>query len=513
MAESPERTARAAPVSPSGGGITLAAPPAGDAVVSVRAVGKVYRLYDSPQDRLRHMLFSRLGRSYGREFWALRDVSFEVRRGEVVGIIGKNGSGKSTLLQIIAGILQPAAGEVRIRGRVAALLELGSGFNPDCTGRENILMNGAILGVSRAEIERRLPDIVAFADIGEFIDQPVKTYSSGMFVRLAFAVTTSLDADILLIDEALAVGDVFFRQKCYRRLEALRDRGVSIVLVSHALNEVEQFCQRALLLHGGHVLFQGSASEAVKRYYLVEQDSRFLAGWPGAAGPEPGIAGGRTAPEQPGGWPRLDAFLDLSGVAQVSSGWARCTAVALCDHAGRARQAFAQGETASFFYEIELLRDIEVATGGVELVNDKGIIVHGKSTLEYGSEVPAGVGRGARLRFRQDIALELAVGEYTFNIGAGALTRQDYERRARWSHAELDARVLRLCLLPAAGAFAVTFRPAGAPVQLLHHGVANLPGECHVWVVSPPASAPRPAPPGAAAAELAARSEGRAASP
>ncbi len=155
---------------------------------------------------------------------------------------------------------------------MGALLELGSGFNPDCTGRENVVLNAAILGMSRREIARRVDEIVAFADIGEFIDQPVKTYSSGMFVRLAFAVTTSLDADVLLIDEALAVGDVFFRQKCYQRLAALRERGVAIVLVSHALNEVEQFCQRALLLHGGHVLFRGSAIEAVKRYYLLAQE-------------------------------------------------------------------------------------------------------------------------------------------------------------------------------------------------------------------------------------------------
>src|SRR5262249_1944477 len=266
-------------------------------------VGKVYRLYDRPQDRLKHMLFSRIGRSYGREFWALRDVSFDVRRGDVLGIIGRNGSGKSTLLQIMAGILQPAAGEVRLWGRVAVLLELGSGFNPDCTGRENVLMNGAILGLSRAEIERRLDEIAAFADIGEFIDQPVKTYSSGMFVRLAFSVTTSLDADVLLIDEALAVGDVFFRQKCYQRLGALRARGVSIVLVSHALNEVEQFCQQALLLQAGRVVFQGSASEAVKRYYLVEQDSRLVT-IPSAAGQaasSPRPAGTTAANE--GAWP------------------------------------------------------------------------------------------------------------------------------------------------------------------------------------------------------------------
>jgi lipopolysaccharide transport system ATP-binding protein len=452
-------------------------------VVSVRAVGKVYRLYDHPQDRLKHMLFSHIGQSYGHEFWALRDVSFDVRRGEVVGIIGRNGSGKSTLLQIMAGILQPAAGEVELWGRVGALLELGSGFNLDCTGRENVVLNAAILGMSRREIARRADEIVAFADIGEFIDQPVKMYSSGMFVRLAFAVTTSLDADVLLIDEALAVGDVFFRQKCYQRLAALRERGVAIVLVSHALNEVEQFCQRALLLHGGRVTFEGPAIEAVKRYYLIAPEGRRAA----AGTSRPGESVVAETDGDLGAWPVPEAFLDLAGVAQVTNGEAHCTALALCDDAGRARRVFEQGETASFFYEFELLADVEVPTAGVELVSDKGIIVHGKSTIEHGSEVPRNVRRGRRLRVRQDIALELASGEYTFNLGLGALSGHDYDRRARTSHVELDARLARLCLVPQAGTLFVVLRPLGAPVQLLHHGIANLPGSCRISAVGSPA--------------------------
>src|SRR5262245_43544626 len=457
-------------------------PSSNQVVVSVRSVGKVYRLYDRPQDRLKHMLFSRVGRSYGHPFWALSDVSLEVRRGEVVGLIGRNGSGKSTLLQIIAGILQPAAGELEICGQLAALLGLGSGFNPDYTGRARILMIGPIPGIPPDAVARRLDDIVAFADIGEFIDQPVKTYSTGMFVRLAFSVTTSVDADVLLIDEALAVGDVFFRQKCYRRLETLRARGVSIVLASHAMTEVEQFCQRALLLHDGRVAFQGSASEAVKRYYLIEQLGRFMElDDPSAPASAPDGADARETGKY---WPAPEAFLDLSRAAQVSNGWARCVGVALCDSNGRPCNGFEQGETATFFYEFELLADIAVPEGGVELSNDKGVIVHGKNTLQYGSEVPRKVRRGSRLRFQQDIALELAVGEYTFTISLGALDGQDYDRGALYPHLELDARVIRLCMVPAAGSFAVVLRAAGEPIQLLHHGVANLPGRCLVSVAA-----------------------------
>src|SRR5262245_51914273 len=185
------------------------AAPTPEVAISVRGIGKMYRMYDRPRDRLKQMLL-RGRRMYGREFWALRDVSFEVRKGETVGIIGRNGSGKSTLLQIIAGTLAPSAGEVQVTGRVAALMGVGRGVNPEFTGRENVFLNGSILGFSREEMAQRFDEIAAFADIGEFIDQPVKMYSSGMFVRLAFAVQAHVPTEVLIIDEALSVGDIFF---------------------------------------------------------------------------------------------------------------------------------------------------------------------------------------------------------------------------------------------------------------------------------------------------------------
>jgi ABC-type polysaccharide/polyol phosphate transport system ATPase subunit len=461
-------------------------PPSDDVVIAVRNVGKVYRLYDRPQDRLKHSLLWRFGRSYGRDFWALQDVSFEVRRGETFGIIGRNGAGKSTLLQILAGILEPTVGEVHVRGRVAALLELGSGFNPEFTGRENVFLNGAILGIPRSEMERHLDDIVAFADIGPFIDQPVKLYSSGMLMRLAFAVATHVEADVLLIDEVLAVGDVFFRQKCYRWLETLRERGVTIVLVSHAMTEVEQFCERALLLDGGRAVFLGSASEVVKRYYLLEQQGRAFAPPPETA---PTAADlqilSEFAPTEADFWPPPEAFFDLSKATQVSNGWARCTGVALCDSQGRPTRVFAQGETACFYYEFEVLRDIEVPVGGIVIQNDKGIHVHGKNTLQYGTSVPLQVPKGARLRFRQDIALNLQIGEYTFEVGLAMIRPEDYRRLRAWNHAELYARTLRLCRLPGLGPLVVTWRTQWDTTQLTHHGVADLPGRCALQVIGP----------------------------
>ena len=457
-----------------------------DVRLSVRHVGKTYCLYKRPTDLLKQQVLGRFGKKYGQEFRALRDVSFEVRSGEMFGVIGRNGSGKTTLLQILAGTLQPTDGEVIRQGRVTALLELGSGFNPEYTGRENVLMNGAILGISRSEMENRFAEIASFADIGEFIDQPVKTYSSGMFVRLAFAVTISLDPDILLIDEALAVGDIFFRQKCYKRLKELLDKGVAVVLVSHAMNDVEQFCERALLLHHGHLIFGGTASEAVKRYYLIEQEDRLAAMRSHQDQTAPRKPTSQTPVQDTDSWPAPEAFLNISRVTQVSNGSAKCTGLAICNSDGRPCLVFEQGETASFFYEFEILEEIEVPIGGLVIQNDKGVLVHGKSTLEYGTDIPTFVCRGARLRFRQDVTLEIAVGEYTlYEVGLASISRLDYERRALYPYTELRTKRIRICHLPDACRFAVVFRTNGAPVQLLHHGVANLPGTCRVMMQHP----------------------------
>lgn len=237
-----------------------------DVILSVRNVSKCFEMYEKPVHRLYQTLCAGHKKFY-REFWALRDVSFEVRKGESVGVIGRNGAGKSTLLQIIAGTLAPTAGEVKLKGRVAALLELGSGFNPDFTGRENVYLNGAILGLTTPEIDAKYDEIIEFADIGEFIDQPVKTYSSGMMVRLAFAVQVMVEPDILIVDEALSVGDAAFQRKCMARMDRLIQHGTSIFLVTHDTSAVKRFCQKCIFLRSGKVDYLGDAEEAITRYY------------------------------------------------------------------------------------------------------------------------------------------------------------------------------------------------------------------------------------------------------
>jgi len=232
--------------------------------ISVNGVGKFFEIYEKPAHRLLQMLFRGRKRFY-RPFWALLDISFTVERGECVGIIGRNGAGKSTLLQIITGTLSPSAGNVYAKGRVAALLELGSGFNPEFTGRENVYLNASILGLSKREIDVKYEDIVAFADIGEFIDQPVKSYSSGMVVRLAFAVVAHVDADVLIVDEALSVGDAFFTQKCMRFLRNFMKEH-TVLFVSHDVAAVNSLCNRAILLESGHIKMIGSPKDVTEKY-------------------------------------------------------------------------------------------------------------------------------------------------------------------------------------------------------------------------------------------------------
>ena len=245
-------------------------------MVLLQNVSKLYKLYRRPADRLREALpFHK--RKYHTDFWALRDIGFEVEKGETLALVGPNGSGKSTLLQIVAGILQPTQGRVVTRGRIAALLELGAGFNPEFSGRENVYLNGEIMGLSRAAIDRAMPSIEAFAEIGEFIARPVKEYSSGMYVRLAFATAIHVDPEILIVDAALAVGDAVFANRCVRKFEELRERKITVLFVSHDLGLVKQLSNRAILLLNGRMEAQGTPSDVINRYIglvLEKQQAR-----------------------------------------------------------------------------------------------------------------------------------------------------------------------------------------------------------------------------------------------
>ena len=238
-----------------------------ETIIKMENISKCFQTYAKPIDRLKQMLFGRFGKRYFRRFWALRNINFEIRRGECVGVIGKNGAGKSTLLQILVGTLTPTAGTVFTKGRIAALLELGSGFNPDFTGHDNIYMNASILGLTREEIDSCYQEIVNFADIGDFIHEPVKTYSSGMIMRLAFAVQIMVRPDILIVDEALSVGDAAFQRKCFVHMEKLIKGGTTVFLVTHDTSAVKRFCQKCIFLKNGTIDYIGDVEEGITRYY------------------------------------------------------------------------------------------------------------------------------------------------------------------------------------------------------------------------------------------------------
>lgn len=247
-----------------------------ETAIKVENLSKCYQIYAQPHDRLKQSIYPRLQRlvgkqpkQYFREFWALKDVSFEIKKGETIGILGRNGSGKSTLLQMICGTLSPTSGSIQTHGRIAALLELGSGFNPEFTGRENVYMNATVLGLSEEEIDARYDDIVAFADIGDFIGQPVKTYSSGMMMRLAFSVQSQVDPDILIVDEALAVGDAAFQSKCYKRLEQLSDSGTTTLFVTHSMDDIQRVCSRGIVLNLGSKIIEAEPKRAIDVYKKI----------------------------------------------------------------------------------------------------------------------------------------------------------------------------------------------------------------------------------------------------
>lgn len=453
------------------------------AVLSVRNLSKVYKLFKSPKERLRYQLF---GGKIGRDFKALSDINFDVKRGESFAIVGKNGSGKSTLLQILAGIIKASAGEVKINGKIAALLELGSGFDPESTGYENIYMNAAIMGLNKEGIIKKIEEIIDFADIGEYLYQPVKSYSSGMYIRLGFAIAINVDAEILLIDEALAVGDVFFRQKCYEKLNQLKANGTTIILVTHNMTEVEQFCDRALLVSNGRQYLIGKSSDVVKEYYLLNQE-----------GEQNRTSGTKNLPTNDtkaannirdftfwNNWRiKEEKYFDLDSSSEITNKKGEFLRIGLFDAAGNARRNFEQGEWAYFYVEIRILEDIETPFLGIILYNQMNICVHGKDTMQTNLKVPANVKKGTILCFMQKIKLDIAVGEYSFETGFGSININDFKNRNLLLQEELDLKMERVCIRNAIGPFSVILKTVGMPTRMGFHGNCDLQGEVEVKIV------------------------------
>jgi lipopolysaccharide transport system ATP-binding protein len=375
--------------------------------ITVSGLSKAYQIYERPEHRLWQSIFRGRRRFY-REFVALSDVTFDIAKGEVVGIVGRNGSGKSTLLQLICGTLTPTRGAASTAGRVAALLELGSGFNPEFTGRENVYLNGAILGLSRDEIDRRYAAIVAFADIGPFIDQPIKTYSTGMVVRLAFSVIAHVDADVLVIDEALAVGDAFFVQKCMRFLREFMTRG-TILFVSHDTGAVVNLCRRAIWLHEGRVAMDGGAREVTEQYLA----SLAAEGYDGMSAP-PRDAG-----------------------ASFGKGGARIADVALVDERGAAVRGLSGAERVTLRVRCEARERLESPIIGFIVKDRLGQVIFAENTFARyaGRAVPVAAGERLEARFTFEMP-RLAPGDYSIGVAVADGTQAAHVQH-HWIHEAL----------------------------------------------------------------------------
>jgi lipopolysaccharide transport system ATP-binding protein len=430
-----------------------------DTLIEVKSLTKAYRIWDRPSSRLTtpfveaasslfprrssvHKALARRAARRYRDFYALRDVNFSIRRGEATGIIGRNGSGKSTLLQLIAGTLTPTSGSVRAGGRVSALLELGSGFNPDFTGRENVFLNGAIYGFTRAEMTLRMDEVISFADIGDFIDQPVKTYSSGMMMRLAFAVAVNVQPDVLIIDEALAVGDVFFSQKCFQRIREIVHRGATLIFVSHDMGAVQSLCDRALLLSQGSLLFDGAPEDCVSRYFNLHTPASKA----GAAVP------GAHPPVDPAARKAVQSG-DVLATAKSRHGdrSLEIAAAVVVDGHGLPTWEFEMMHRASVRMLLRANSEIRRPSAGIQIHDRMGNLAFAAGTPQLHFPLPAlAKGQEVLLEFR--IALNVQPGAYTLSLDA----------------AEFDADN------PNVGVFFDRIGGLG-PLNVTHHGSGALP--------------------------------------
>lgn len=372
-------------------------------VIQVQNLSKMYKLYDKPSDRLKESLGLSRKKRY-REHYALHDVNFDVREGECVGIIGTNGSGKSTILKIITGVLTPTEGQVLVDGRISALLELGAGFNMEYSGLENVYLNGTMIGFSKEEIDARLHDILSFADIGDFIHQPVKMYSSGMFVRLAFAVAINIDPEILIVDEALSVGDVFFQAKCYHKFEEFKAQGKTILFVSHDLSSISKYCDRVILLNKGRMLDEGAPKAMVDMYkqLLVHQD------------PVKQTEGAQDAPGIEENW--REGFRVNPDTLEYGEKQAEIVDFVVLDSKGRQSNTIDKGSSFQIKMKVHFHENIQQPIMAYTFKNIQGTEITGTNTMyeEVFVEHPD-AGRECVVTFKQK--MDLQGGEYLLSFG------------------------------------------------------------------------------------------------
>ena len=387
--------------------------------ITVKDVTKIYKLYDKPIDRLKEAL-NPFHKEYHKKFYALNNLSFEVKKGETVGIIGTNGSGKSTILKIITGVLTPTTGEVEVNGVISALLELGAGFNMDYTGIENIYMNGTMMGFSKKEMDAKLQEILDFADIGDFVYQPVKTYSSGMFVRLAFALAINVEPEILIVDEALSVGDVFFQSKCYRRMEEIRQKGTTILMVTHDMGSIIKYCDKVVLLNKGNFVAEGAPGHMVDLYKKILAGQ--MEGLEAAKDVDSDFSGENAEKEQkektyqlPHGKLMKDSLTINSNRTEYGDGRAKIYDLGLFDQRGNLTNLLLKGEEFTIKEKIRFAAPIQSPIFTYTIKDNKGTDLTGTNTMFEGTDIkPVKAGDEYEVSFTQKMTLQ--GGEYLLSM-------------------------------------------------------------------------------------------------
>ncbi len=404
-----------------------------DYAIKVDNVSKLYKLYDKPSDRFKEALGLSRGKKLYKEHYALHDLSFDIKKGECVGIIGTNGAGKSTILKIITGVLNPTEGSVNIDGRISALLELGAGFNQEYTGIENVYLNGSMIGFTKEEIDAKMDDILSFADIGDFVYQPVKTYSSGMFVRLAFAVAINIEPEILIVDEALSVGDVFFQNKCYRKFEEFKEQGKTILFVSHDLGSIAKYCDRVVLLNKGRKMDEGIPADMIDLYkkLLVNQvddegnDVSALADrFVSSNGGSTGQTGDGQSDESAGKlW--KDSFEINPNVNPYGDGSAEIIDFAVIDEKGNLTTSLEKGKKFTIKSKVKFNKDLEDPIFTYTFKNIQGTAITGTNTM-YEDVSTGGVKEGDVYVATFEQVMNLQGGEYLLSISCTGYTDGDF---------------------------------------------------------------------------------------
>ena len=448
-----------------------------EVLLNLSNVAKSYRIWRRPSERFLYGLLNSLPRltpgrlrsaaanlkgNLGQEVFALDKIDLAIKRGRSVGIIGRNGSGKSTLLQLIAGILQPTAGRVSVQAkRVTALLELGSSFDPSFTGRENVLLHGAMLGLSEQENNARLPEVMDFAEIEEYFDRPVRTYSSGMALRVAFASAISVRPDLFIVDEALAVGDVFFQQKCFQRIRKLSEQGVTILLASHDLRSISEFCQEALVLDHGRVIFFGDPNEATTRYYGLTRSFQ-LSGKQASSDllKEGGVSDVTLSP--------ITSMIPKEGAV------ARFIGFAVFDEHGKAAELFRQGEWLKLICQIEALDEIENLSFGLVLRDDRAVFLHTKHLFQADASQLRDVKPGERFRGSFALRLDVGPGRYTLALDMLSIPHTAF-KEGKLAFPDFDELHRRVGSTGELFAFTVSFNPERAGAEFSHFGLFDLP--------------------------------------